>query len=68
MMIMVDPRRKLAVQPCDISSMQMVQGIGGRWTLELHMTSGREIEIPASSDLGRVDLNLIHAQLMEASE
>lgn len=68
MMIMVDPRRKLAVQPGDISSMQMVRGIGGRWILELHMISGREIVIPASNDLGQVDLNVIHAQLMEASK
>lgn len=68
MMIMVDPRRKLAVQPGDISSMQMVMIPGGRWVLELHMISGREIVIPASNDLGQVDLNVIHSQLMEASE
>ena len=68
MLILVDPRSKLAVQPGDISSMEMVQGIGGRWILQLRMISGREIVIPASNDLGRVDLNVIHAQLMEASE
>ncbi|KPX11848.1 MULTISPECIES: hypothetical protein [Pseudomonas syringae group] len=68
MMILVDPRRKLAVQPGDISSMQMVTTPGGRWALELQMISGREIVIPASNDQGSVDLNVVHAQLMEASE
>lgn len=68
MLILVDPRRKLAVQPGDISSMQVVLNPGGRWTLELHMISGREIVIPASSDLGSVNLSDIHARLMEASK
>lgn len=68
MMIMVDPRSKLAVQPGDISSMQVVQAPGGRWILELRMISGGEIVIPASNDYGQVDLNAIHAKLMEASK
>jgi hypothetical protein len=68
MMILVDPRRKLAVQPGDISSMQVVLSPGGRWVLELHMISGREILIPASNDNGQVDLTAIHAKLMEASQ
>lgn len=68
MMILVDPRRKLAVQPGDISSMQVVQVPGGRWVLELHMTSGREIVIPASNDYGTVNLSEVHARLMEASK
>ncbi|MDF7792911.1 hypothetical protein [Pseudomonas syringae] len=68
MLILVDPRRKLAVQPGDISSMQMVTTLGGRWALELQMISGREIVIPARNDQGSVDLNVVHAQLMEASE
>jgi hypothetical protein len=68
MLILVDPRSKLAVQPGDISSMQMVQMPGGRLRLELRMISGGEIVIPASNDRGQVDLADIHAQLMEASK
>lgn len=68
MMILVDPRSKLAVQPGDISSMQVVQSPGGRWILELRMISGREIVIPASNDYGQVDLTAIHAKLMDASK
>lgn len=68
MLILVDPRRKLAVQPGDISSMQVAQVPGGRWVLELQMISGREIVIPASNDYGSVNLSEIHAQLMEASK
>jgi hypothetical protein len=68
MLILVDPRTKLAVQPGDISSMLMVQIPGGRLRLELRMISGGEIVIPAINDLGRVELATIHAQLMEASK
>jgi hypothetical protein len=68
MLILVDPRSKLAVQPGDISSMLMVQIPGGRLRLELRMISGREIVIPAINDLGQVDLAAIHARLMEASK
>jgi hypothetical protein len=68
MLIVVDPRRKLAVQPGDISSMQVVLSPGGRWVLELHMISGREILIPASNDQGSISLSDIHAQIMEASK
>jgi hypothetical protein len=68
MLVLVDPRRKLAVQPGDISSMQVVLTLGGRWALELQMISGREILIPASNDQGSVNLSDIHAQIMEASK
>jgi hypothetical protein len=68
MMILVDPRRKLAVQPGDISSMQMVVLPTGGPALELRMISGREILIPGLNDSGHVDLGAVHAQLMEASK
>lgn len=68
MLILVDPRCKLAVQLRDISAMHVVQNPGGRWILELQMISGREIVIQASNDFGQVDLSAIHAQLMEASK
>jgi hypothetical protein len=48
--------------------MQDAQIPGGRWVLELHMISGREIVIPASNDYGTVNLSEVHAQLMEASK
>jgi hypothetical protein len=54
MLILVDPRRDLAVQPGDISSMQMI--------------SGSAILIPGLNDSGHVDLGAVHAQIMEASK
>lgn len=68
MLILVDPRRDLAVQPGDISSMQTVVLPSGRSALALQMISGGEILIPAYNDSGRVDLSAVHAQIMEASK
>jgi hypothetical protein len=68
MLVLVDPRTQLAVQPGDISSMRMALDPNYRNVLVLHMTSGQEIRIPSSNDNGQVDLKAIHANLMAASK
>lgn len=69
MLILVDPRRKLAVQPGDISSMQIQHELEGGRVLVLHMVSGREIKV--HDCVGRrehLDIDHVHRQLMEASK
>ncbi|SDU97357.1 hypothetical protein SAMN05216558_1350 [Pseudomonas vancouverensis] len=68
MMILVDPRCRLAVQASDISSMQLVLKPGGSCSLVLHMTSGREIDIPSWNDSGFLDLSAVHAKIMGAGK
>jgi hypothetical protein len=68
MMVLIDPRSKLAVQPGDISSMKITYLVGGGRALVLTMTSGQEIHIPGTNDSGQVSIDAVHAQLMEASK
>lgn len=71
MLILVDPRTHLAVQPGDISAMRIVWSSGeeGEYLL-LAMTSGKEFKV--WEQLGRRDpkLNIrdLHQRLMEASK
>lgn len=68
MMILVDPRNKLAVQPGDISSIQINRETGGRRVLVLMMTSGQELRVSSNNDGGDLNIDAVHKQLMEASK
>ena len=68
MLILIDPRNKLAVQPGDISSMQINREIGGRRALVLMMTAGQEIRVASNNDCGDLNLDAVHRELMEASK
>ena len=70
MMILVDPRTHLAVQPGDISAMRICWGAEDGEYLLLAMTSGKEFKV--YGELGRndpkVNIRDLHLRLMEASK
>ena len=67
MLILIDPRRSLAVHPGDISSMQIMRTAEGEY-LQLSMASGKEIKVWADHGQRDSALNLkdVHQRLMEA--
>lgn len=69
MLIQIDPRRKLAVQPGDISSMHIQTVLEGGRVLVLNMVSGAEIKVFDCTDRREhLDIDHVHQQLMEASK
>lgn len=69
MLILIDPRTHLAVQPGDISAMRIYLSTDGEYLL-LAMTSGKEFKVHA--ELGRrdpkLDIRDLHRRLLEASK
>ncbi|PWK30874.1 hypothetical protein [Pseudomonas sp. OV226] len=68
MMILVDPRRHLAVQPGDVSSISITSGVEGGKVLVLFLVGGQELRIHSRNEDGFLDLHAVHKQLMEASK
>lgn len=70
MMILVDPRTHLAVQPGDISAMRICRGVEGGEYLQLCMTSGSEFKVYGELSRGEPKVNIrdLHQRLMEASK
>lgn len=69
MLILVDPRRHLAVHPGDISAMQISRGTEGEYLL-LMLVSGKEIKVyeDHGARVPRLNIRDVHQSLMEASK
>ena len=68
MMIMVDPRRHIAVHPGDISAMKItLEQAGQGEVLVIYLSSGHELLVREYfGSKSRLDLRHAHQQLMEA--
>lgn len=71
MMILVDPRRHLAIHPGDISAMVIAQAVDGNGEyLLLSLVSGKEFKVyeqPSRSE-PRLNIREVHQRLMEATK
>ncbi|MBB6286125.1 hypothetical protein HDC32_001620 [Pseudomonas sp. JAI120] len=70
MMVLVDPRTHLAVQPGDISAMRICRAAEGGEYLLLCMTSGCEFKVYGELSRSDPKLNIrdLHQRLMEESK
>jgi hypothetical protein len=68
MMVMVDPRRLIAVHPADISAMRITRELASQGEcLVIHLANGHELKVWEYFDnKSRLDLRAVHERLMEA--